>query len=95
MLAGGADGNGHTRVICGGAVLAAGVGLGLAVLGARLDRARARSCSTSVPFGSDLLIAAQMTGADGRAIGVDMTRAIFDRAASSAWGMGLRNVELQ
>ncbi len=74
----------------GGAVLAAGVGLGLAVLGARLDRARARSCSTPVPFGTDLLVAAQLTGADGRAIGVDMTRAMFDRAASSAWRMGLR-----
>jgi arsenite methyltransferase len=44
--------------------------------------------------GTDLLIAAQMTGDKGRAIGVDMTRAMFDRAASSAWRMGLRNVEL-
>jgi arsenite methyltransferase len=44
--------------------------------------------------GTDLLIAAQMTGEQGRAIGVDMTRAMFDRAASSAWRMGLRNVEL-
>jgi SAM-dependent methyltransferase len=44
--------------------------------------------------GTDLLIAAQMTGEEGRAIGVDMTRAMFDRAASSAWRMGLRNVEL-
>ena len=44
--------------------------------------------------GTDLLIAAQMTGPDGRAIGVDMTRAMFDRAAAGAWAMGLRNVEL-
>jgi SAM-dependent methyltransferase len=44
--------------------------------------------------GTDLLIAAQMTGGEGRAIGIDMTRAMFDRAASSAWRMGLRNVEL-
>jgi arsenite methyltransferase len=44
--------------------------------------------------GTDLLIGAQMTGEEGRAIGVDMTRAMFDRAASSAWRMGLRNVEL-
>jgi SAM-dependent methyltransferase len=44
--------------------------------------------------GTDLLIAAQMTGPEGRAVGVDMTRAMFDRAASSAWRMGLRNVEL-
>jgi hypothetical protein len=50
----------------------------------------ARSCSTSVPFGTDRLVAAQMTGADGRAIGVDVTRAMFDRAASSTWRMGLR-----
>jgi arsenite methyltransferase len=44
--------------------------------------------------GTDLLIAAQITGGEGRAIGIDMTRAMFDRAASSAWRMGLRNVEL-
>jgi arsenite methyltransferase len=44
--------------------------------------------------GTDLLIAAQMTGSEGRAIGIDMTRAMFDRAASSAWRMGLRNVEV-
>jgi arsenite methyltransferase len=94
MLAGGADGNGHTRVICGVAVLASGVGAGPGGTGRSARSSRARSCSTSVPSGTDLLIAAQMTGADGRAIGVDMTRAMFDRAASSAWRMGLRNVEL-
>jgi arsenite methyltransferase len=44
--------------------------------------------------GTDLLIAAQMTGADGRAIGVDMTPAMLDRAAASAREMGLENVEL-
>jgi arsenite methyltransferase len=44
--------------------------------------------------GTDLLIAAQMAGADGRAIGVDMTSAMLERAQSSARAMGLANVEL-
>jgi SAM-dependent methyltransferase len=44
--------------------------------------------------GTDLLIAAQMTGPDGRAIGVDMTSAMLDRALASAEEMGLANVEL-
>ena len=44
--------------------------------------------------GTDLLIAAQMTGPAGRVIGVDMTRAMLDRARDSARGMGLENVEL-
>jgi len=44
--------------------------------------------------GTDLLIAAQMTGAGGRAIGVDMTPAMLDRAAASARAIGLENVEL-
>jgi SAM-dependent methyltransferase len=44
--------------------------------------------------GTDLLIAAQMTGAGGRAIGVDMTPAMLERAAASARAIGLENVEL-
>jgi arsenite methyltransferase len=44
--------------------------------------------------GTDLLIAAQMTGPTGRVIGVDMTASMLDRARASADGMGLRNVEL-
>jgi arsenite methyltransferase len=44
--------------------------------------------------GTDLLIAAQMTGPAGRAIGVDMTSAMLDRARASAEEMGLANVEL-
>lgn len=44
--------------------------------------------------GTDLLIAAQMTGPTGRAIGVDMTSAMLDRARESASAMGLDNVEL-
>ena len=44
--------------------------------------------------GTDLLIAAQMTGPAGRAIGIDMTPAMLDRARSSAQAMGLPNVEL-
>ena len=42
--------------------------------------------------GTDLLIAAQMTGAGGRAIGVDMTTAMLERASASAREMGLVNV---
>ncbi|HLJ03400.1 MAG TPA: methyltransferase domain-containing protein [Solirubrobacteraceae bacterium] len=45
--------------------------------------------------GTDLLIAAQMTGPGGRAIGVDMTAAMLDRARASAAEMGLTNVALQ
>jgi SAM-dependent methyltransferase len=44
--------------------------------------------------GTDLLIAAQMTGPSGRAIGVDMTPAMLRRAATSASEMRLSNVEL-
>ena len=44
--------------------------------------------------GTDLLIAAQMTGTGGRVIGVDMTTSMLDRARASAGEMGLDNVEL-
>src|SRR4051795_1608112 len=44
--------------------------------------------------GTDLLIAAQMTGAEGRVIGVDMTSSMLARARASADEMGLANVEL-
>jgi SAM-dependent methyltransferase len=44
--------------------------------------------------GTDLLIAAQMTGPGGRVIGVDMTTAMLERARASAAEMGLENVEL-
>jgi ubiquinone/menaquinone biosynthesis C-methylase UbiE len=44
--------------------------------------------------GTDLLIAAQMTGPEGRAIGVDMTPAMQERARESAGAMGLEHVEL-
>ena len=44
--------------------------------------------------GTDLLIAAQMVGAGGRAIGVDMTPSMLERARQSAAAMGLDNVEL-
>jgi SAM-dependent methyltransferase len=44
--------------------------------------------------GTDLLIAAQMTGPSGRAIGVDMTSAMLERARASAAEMGLENLEL-
>src|SRR5947208_9769812 len=44
--------------------------------------------------GTDLLIAAQMAGNEGRAIGVDMTPAMLERARASAVEMGLTNVEL-
>ena len=44
--------------------------------------------------GTDLLIAAQMTGPQGRAIGVDMTSPMLDRAQASAAAMRLEHVEL-
>jgi len=44
--------------------------------------------------GTDLLIAAQMTGPNGRVIGVDMTPAMLERARASAQEMELENVEL-
>jgi arsenite methyltransferase len=44
--------------------------------------------------GTDLLIAAQMTGPTGRALGVDMTSAMLERAAGSSREMRLDNVEL-
>jgi SAM-dependent methyltransferase len=44
--------------------------------------------------GTDLLIAAQKAGPGGRAIGVDMTPAMLERATASAEAMGLANVEL-
>ena len=44
--------------------------------------------------GTDLLIAAQMTGPAGRVIGVDMTASMLDRARASAAEMGVTNVEL-
>ena len=44
--------------------------------------------------GTDLLIAAQMTGPTGRVIGVDMTSSMLEHARASAREMGLENVEL-
>jgi arsenite methyltransferase len=44
--------------------------------------------------GTDLLIAAQMTGSEGRAIGVDMTPSMLERSAASATQMGLSNLDL-
>jgi SAM-dependent methyltransferase len=44
--------------------------------------------------GTDLLIAAQMTGPPGRAIGVDMTPPMLEVARASAREMQLGNVEL-
>lgn len=44
--------------------------------------------------GTDLLIAAQMTGPTGRVIGVDMTPSMLERARAGAREMGLGYVEL-
>jgi arsenite methyltransferase len=44
--------------------------------------------------GTDLLIAAQMTGPQGRVIGVDMTASMLSLARAGAVEMGLDNVEL-
>jgi arsenite methyltransferase len=43
--------------------------------------------------GTDLLIAAQMTGPTGRVVGVDMTAAMLRQVRASAEDMGLDNVE--
>ncbi len=45
--------------------------------------------------GMDLLVAALRVGPSGRAIGVDMTAAMADRARSSAKAMGLEQVEVR
>src|SRR3954462_14834727 len=44
--------------------------------------------------GTDLLIAARMVGPEGKAIGIDMTPSMLERAGQSAKDMGLENVEL-
>lgn len=44
--------------------------------------------------GTDMLIAAQMVGPAGRAIGIDMTASMLERVRESAARMGLRNVEV-
>jgi SAM-dependent methyltransferase len=44
--------------------------------------------------GTDLLIAAQMVGPGGRAIGIDITPSMVERARRSAAEMGLGNVEV-
>jgi arsenite methyltransferase len=44
--------------------------------------------------GTDLLIAAQMVGPSGRAIGIDMTRSMLERARRSAAEVGLENVQV-
>jgi arsenite methyltransferase len=44
--------------------------------------------------GTDLLIAAQMTGPEGHVIGVDMTTSMLDRVRASAAQMGITDIEL-
>ena len=44
--------------------------------------------------GTDLLIAAQMTGPQGRVIGIDMTASMLGRVRESAEAMSVDNVEL-
>jgi arsenite methyltransferase len=44
--------------------------------------------------GTDLLMAAQMAGSSGRAIGIDLTPSMVERARQSAAEMGLDNVEV-
>ena len=45
--------------------------------------------------GMDLLLAAQAVGSDGRAIGVDMTEAMAERARNGARSRGLAHVEVR
>jgi arsenite methyltransferase len=44
--------------------------------------------------GTDLLLAARHAGPTGRAVGIDMTEAMRDRARASAAAVGLSNVEV-
>ncbi len=44
--------------------------------------------------GTDLLLAARRVGPNGRAIGIDMTEAMRDRARGSAAAVGANNVEV-
>lgn len=44
--------------------------------------------------GTDLLLAARRVGPSGRAIGIDMTETMRDRARDSAMAIGLTNVEV-
>src|SRR5215217_4023401 len=44
--------------------------------------------------GTDLLIAAQMTGPTGHVIGVDITPSMLERVRASAAEMGIENIEL-
>jgi SAM-dependent methyltransferase len=59
----------------------------------RLD-AGLRVADLGCGAGTDLLIAAQMVGPAGPAIGIDMTPSMLHRARRSAERMGLDNVEL-
>jgi SAM-dependent methyltransferase len=45
--------------------------------------------------GFDTVLAAQMVGAEGRVIGVDMTPAMLNKARHNAETLGLRNVDLR
>lgn len=45
--------------------------------------------------GMDLLLAARRVDTSGRAIGIDMTEAMLDRARRSAAAVGLTNVQMQ
>jgi len=45
--------------------------------------------------GTDLLLAAQAVGSDGRVIGLDMTEAMGERARTGATSLGLANVEVR
>jgi arsenite methyltransferase len=44
--------------------------------------------------GTDLLVAAQMVGPHGRAVGIDITPSMVERARQNAAEMGLENVEV-
>jgi arsenite methyltransferase len=45
--------------------------------------------------GMDLLLAAQAVGSTGRAIGIDMTEAMADRARAGARALGLRHLDVR
>ena len=55
----------------------------------------ARVLDVGCGAGTDLLLAARRTGSQGRAIGVDMTEAMRQRASAGAAACGLEHVEVR
>ena len=59
-----------------------------------IDRARRTVVDLGCGAGADLCIVASLIGDRGRAIGIDITPAMVDRAKENARLLGLRNAEV-